>query len=169
MECAPSRFRPGYSGAGGGGCWGGRGGAPGDTPAPGGRRGRAAGGAAPKGRLNFLSASAGNLDARRDWGHAREYVQAMWLMLQKDEPDDYVIATGEQHTVREFADAAFRHVGLDYRDHVVINQDLLRPAEVETLLGDATKARQRLGWAPRCTFPELVKEMVETDLRLLGG
>ncbi len=74
-----------------------------------------------------------------------------------------------QHTVREFADAAFRHVGLDYRDHVVINQDLLRPAEVETLLGDATKARQRLGWAPRCTFPELVKEMVETDLRLLGG
>jgi GDPmannose 4,6-dehydratase len=93
----------------------------------------------------------------------------MWLMLQKDEPDDYVIATGEQHTVREFADAAFRHVGLDYRDHVVINQDLLRPAEVETLLGDATKARQRLGWAPRCTFPELVKEMVETDLRLLGG
>jgi len=107
----------------------------------------------------------GNLDARRDWGHAREYVQAMWLMLQQDEPDDYVIATGEQHTVREFADAAFSHVGLDYRDHVVLDPQLLRPAEVELLLGDATKAKQKLGWSCRVKFKELVREMVEADLR----
>lgn len=109
----------------------------------------------------------GNLDARRDWGHAREYVRAMWMMLQQDEPDDYVIATGEQHTVREFAETAFAHVGLDYRDYVVIDPQLLRPAEVETLLGDATKARTRLGWSCRVTFKDLVAEMVEADLVLL--
>ncbi len=111
----------------------------------------------------------GNLDARRDWGHAREYVRAMWLMLQQDEPEDYVIATGEQHTVREFAEIAFAHLGLDYRDHVVVDPQFLRPADVETLLGDASKARNRLGWKYGVTFKELVKEMVEGDLARLQG
>jgi GDPmannose 4,6-dehydratase len=111
----------------------------------------------------------GNLEARRDWGHAREYVQAMWLMLQQKEADDYVIATGEQHTVREFAEAAFAHVGLDYRDHVVLDPQLLRPAEVELLLGDATKAKRKLGWSCRVKFKELVQEMVEADLRFLSS
>jgi len=111
----------------------------------------------------------GNLEARRDWGHAREYVRAMWLMLQQDEPDDYVIATGEQHTVREFAETAFSRLGLDYRSHVGLDPQLLRPAEVETLLGDATKAKQKLGWSCQVTFKELVHEMVEADLRLFGG
>jgi len=109
----------------------------------------------------------GNLDARRDWGHAREYVRAMWMMLQQDEPDDYVIATGEQHSVREFAEAAFAYVGLDYRDYVVLDPQLLRPADVEQLLGDATKAKTKLGWSCRVTFKELVEEMVEADLELL--
>lgn len=107
----------------------------------------------------------GNLEAKRDWGHAREYVQAMWLMLQQDQPEDYVIAMGEQHTVREFAEAAFGHVGLDYREYVTLDQQLLRPAEVETLLGDAGKAKRDLGWSPKVTFKELVAEMVESDLR----
>lgn len=112
----------------------------------------------------------GNLDARRDWGHAREYVRAMWLMLQHDEPDDYVIATGEQHSVRQFAELAFAHLGLDYREHVVVDSQFLRPADVETLLGDASKARKRLGWTYGVTFKELVQEMVEADLaRLQGG
>jgi GDPmannose 4,6-dehydratase len=111
----------------------------------------------------------GNLEARRDWGHAREYVRAMWLMLQQDEPDDYVVATGEQHTVREFAETAFSHLGLDYRNHVGLDPQLLRPADVETLLGDATKAKQKLTWSCQVTFKELVHEMVEADLRLLGG
>src|SRR5256712_5197759 len=88
----------------------------------------------------------GNLDARRDWGHAREYVRAMWLMLQQDESEDYVIATGEQHTVREFAELAFGHLGLDYRDHLVVDPQFLRPADVETLLGDASNARRKLVW-----------------------
>jgi GDPmannose 4,6-dehydratase len=109
----------------------------------------------------------GNLEARRDWGHAREYVRAMWLMLQQDEPDDYVIATGEQHTVREFAEAAFSYAGLDYRNHVVLDPQLLRPAEVELLLGDATKARKKLGWSCQVKFKELVEEMVEADLQSL--
>lgn len=109
----------------------------------------------------------GNLEARRDWGHAREYVRAMWLMLQQDEPDDYVIATGEQHTVREFAEAAFSCVGLDYRNHVVLDPQFLRPAEVELLLGDATKARQKLGWACQVKFKELAEEMVKADIQLL--
>lgn len=108
----------------------------------------------------------GNLDAKRDWGHAREYVRAMWLMLQQDTPDDYVIATGEQHSVREFAEAAFANVGLDYQDHVVVDPALFRPADVETLLGDASKARWVLGWEPAVTFRELVAEMVETDRQL---
>lgn len=111
----------------------------------------------------------GNLDAKRDWGHAREYVRAMWLMLQQDTPDDYVIATGEQHSVREFAEAAFAHVGLDYRDHVVVEPNLFRPAEVETLRGDASKARQKLGWSSQVTFKELVAEMVEADLQAVAA
>lgn len=112
----------------------------------------------------------GNLDARRDWGHAREYVRAMWMMLQQEEPEDYVIATGEQHTVREFAEAAFAHLGLDYRDHVIVDPQYLRPADVDTLLGDAAKAREKLGWTYGVTFKELVQEMVESDLaRIKGG
>src|SRR3989441_1613929 len=109
----------------------------------------------------------GNLESRRDWGHAREYVRAMWLMLQQDEPEDYVIATGEQHSVREFAELAFVHLGLDYRDHVVVDPQFQRPAEVETLLGDASKARKKLGWKYGVTFKELVREMVEADLARL--
>jgi len=109
----------------------------------------------------------GNLDARRDWGHACEYVLAMWLMLQQDEPEDYVIATGEQHSVREFAELAFAHLGLDYRDHVVVDPQFQRPADVETLLGDASKARKKLGWKYRVTFKELAHEMVEADLARL--
>ena len=111
----------------------------------------------------------GNLDARRDWGHACEYVRAMWLMLQQDEPEDYVIATGEQHSVREFAELAFAYLGLDYRDHVVVDPQFQRPADVETLLGDASKARKKLGWKYGVTFKELVKEMVEGDLARLQG
>ncbi len=109
----------------------------------------------------------GNLDARRDWGHAQEYVRAMWLMLQQAQPEDYVIATGKMHSVREFAREAFAAVGLNYEDHVVVDQQFFRPADVERLQGDATKARQKLGWAPRIGFRELVHEMVEADLRAL--
>jgi GDPmannose 4,6-dehydratase len=111
----------------------------------------------------------GNLDARRDWGHAREYVRAMWLMLQQDEPGDYVIATGETHSVREFAEAAFSHLGLDYRNHVVLDPKLLRPAEVELLLGDCSLAKRKLGWSCEIKFKELVKEMVDADLRALSA
>ncbi len=109
----------------------------------------------------------GNLEAKRDWGHARDYVFAMWLMLQQEVPDDYVIATGEQHTVKEFAEAAFARFGLDYRDHVVIDPRFLRPAEVETLLGDASKARRVLGWSCQTSFKELVQEMADADLKSL--
>jgi len=111
----------------------------------------------------------GNLESRRDWGHAREYVRAMWLMLQQDEQEDYVIATGEQHSVREFVETAFSRLGLNYHDHVIIDPQLLRPADVETLLGDAAKARRKLGWSCQVKFKELVHEMVEADLRLLAG
>jgi GDPmannose 4,6-dehydratase len=111
----------------------------------------------------------GNLDARRDWGHAREYVRAMWLMLQQDEPEDYVIASGEQHSVREFAELAFARLGLDYRNHVVVDSQFLRPADVETLLGDASKARQNLDWTYKGTFENLVEEMVDADLARLKG
>ncbi|MFO0773142.1 MAG: GDP-mannose 4,6-dehydratase [Nitrospiraceae bacterium] len=111
----------------------------------------------------------GNLDAKRDWGHAKEYVRAMWLMLQQDKPDDFVIATGEQHTVREFVETAFTRVGLDYRQYVRVDPQFLRPAEVETLLGDATKAHQQLGWAPTVRFADLVAEMVDSDLRHFSG
>lgn len=109
----------------------------------------------------------GNLEARRDWGYAPDYVEAMWLMLQQDEPDDYVIATGETHSVREFAELAFSHVGLDYRDHVVVDERFMRPAEVDLLVGDASKARRVLGWQPRTNFEALVRRMVDADLALL--
>jgi GDPmannose 4,6-dehydratase len=111
----------------------------------------------------------GNLDARRDWGHAADYVEAMWLMLQQDEPDDYVIATGETHSVREFCERAFAHVGLDYRDHVEIDPRYYRPAEVDLLQGDASKARRQLGWAPRVTFDGLVAGMMDAELQELRG
>lgn len=110
----------------------------------------------------------GNLDAKRDWGHARDYVRAMWLMLQQEKPEDYVIATGEQHSVREFVEAAFSHVSLNYHDYVVIDPQLLRPADVETLLGNSTLAKRHLGWSHRASFSELVQEMVEADLRLFS-
>jgi GDPmannose 4,6-dehydratase len=110
----------------------------------------------------------GNLEAKRDWGHAREYVEAMWLMLAQDVPDDYVIATGETHTVREFAERAFGHVGLDYRNYVQPDPDLFRPAEVNLLLGDASKAKKKLKWWHRIGFDALVREMVEADCRALG-
>lgn len=106
----------------------------------------------------------GNLQARRDWGYAKDYVRAMWLMLQQDEPDDYVIATGEAHSVEEFAALAFAQVGLDWRDYVRVDPNLLRPAEVDHLIGDASKARRKLGWQPTVSFPELVRIMVEADL-----
>jgi GDPmannose 4,6-dehydratase len=106
----------------------------------------------------------GNLEARRDWGFAGDYVQAMWKMLQQPKPEDYVIATGESHTVREFADRAFRHVGLNWQDHVVVDEALHRPAEVELLVGDPTKARAQLGWQPSISFDQLVAMMVDADL-----
>jgi GDPmannose 4,6-dehydratase len=106
----------------------------------------------------------GNLDARRDWGFAGDYVRAMWMMLQQPQPDDYVVASGEQHSVREFAELAFARAGLDYRQHVEVDPSLIRPAEVNRLRGDATKARERLGWQPNVTFRELVTMMVDADL-----
>jgi GDPmannose 4,6-dehydratase len=108
----------------------------------------------------------GNLDARRDWGYARDYVEAMWLMMQADEPDDYVIATGETHSVREFLEEAFGYLGLDWEKYVEIDPRYFRPAEVDLLLGDPTKARTILGWEPKVSFKELVKIMVESDLKL---
>jgi GDPmannose 4,6-dehydratase len=108
----------------------------------------------------------GNLDAERDWGHARDFVEVMWLMLQQDEPDDYVVATGERHSVREFCEVAFGLLDLDWRDYVRIDKRYLRPAEVDILEGDATKVRTKLGWEPTVRFEELVKCMVESDLEL---
>lgn len=107
----------------------------------------------------------GNLDAKRDWGHARDYVRAMWLMLQQDTPEDYVVSTGESHSVREFADLAFRTAGLNYEDYVRIDQNLYRPAEVDILCGDATKSKEKLNWEHETTFEELVTEMVESDIK----
>lgn len=106
----------------------------------------------------------GNLEARRDWGHASDFVRAMWMMLQQDAPDDYVIATGVSHTIGEFCEAAFAHAGLDWRQYVVVDERFLRPAEVHTLLGDATKAREKLGWRPEVGFEEMVQQMVDSDL-----
>jgi GDPmannose 4,6-dehydratase len=107
----------------------------------------------------------GNLDAKRDWGYAKEYVEAMWLMLQQDEADDYVIATGETHSVGEFLEEAFSYVGLDWRDYVEIDPKYYRPAEVDLLIGDASKARANLGWQPNTTFRELVRLMVDSDMK----
>jgi GDPmannose 4,6-dehydratase len=121
------------------------------------------------GRIKFGLASElrlGNLDGRRDWGHAEDYVRAMHLMLQQPEPDDYVVAMGETHSVREFCELAFAEVGLDYHDYVRLDQIFYRPAEVHLLVGNSTKARQVLGWKPRFTFPELVKQMVQVDLEI---
>jgi GDPmannose 4,6-dehydratase len=111
----------------------------------------------------------GNLDAKRDWGHARDYVRAMHLMLQQPEPDDYVIATGETRTVREFCAAAFAEVDLDYREFVVVDPALYRPAEVDLLIGDAGKAKRTLGWEPSCSFAGLVREMVRAELATLAA
>jgi GDPmannose 4,6-dehydratase len=111
----------------------------------------------------------GNLDAKRDWGHARDYVQAMWLMLQQDKPDDYVVATGRTETVREFCRLAFSHVGLNYEDHVTVDPRFMRPAEVDVLLGDASKAKAKLGWSAETTLEQLASEMVEADLKRHGA
>jgi GDPmannose 4,6-dehydratase len=107
----------------------------------------------------------GNLDAKRDWGHAKDYVRAMWLMLQQDYPEDYVIATGISHTVEEFMDKAFKYVGLDYREYVVIDEKLYRPSEVQILQGNASKAQNSLEWYPTASLDELVEEMVDADLQ----
>ncbi|MFQ5408447.1 MAG: GDP-mannose 4,6-dehydratase [Anaerolineales bacterium] len=111
----------------------------------------------------------GNLEARRDLGYAGDYVRAMWLMLQQDTPDDYVVATGETHSIREMCEVAFMHVGLDYRDHVVQDERFYRPAEVDLLIGDASKAGRVLGWEPQVAFTELVHMMVDADLERLEG
>ena len=106
----------------------------------------------------------GNLDAKRDWGYAADYVEAMWLMLQQDEPKDYVISTGKVHSVRDLVKTAFGYVGLDWQQYVKVDPRYVRPAEVDLLVGDASKARKELGWQPKVTFQELVKMMVDADL-----
>ncbi len=111
----------------------------------------------------------GNTAARRDWGFAGDYVEAMWLMLQQDKPDDFVIATGETHSVQEFVEAAFDHLGLDWSKYLKISDEYKRPADVELLMGDSSKARERLGWKPKVDFRELVKMMIESDMKLLSG
>jgi GDPmannose 4,6-dehydratase len=111
----------------------------------------------------------GNLDAQRDWGFAADYVRAMWLMLQRDQPGDYVVATGETHSVRELCRIAFDHVGLNWEDHVVVEDQFFRPAEVDLLIGDPTKARDQLGWKPEVGFQELIRMMVDADLAALRG
>jgi GDPmannose 4,6-dehydratase len=111
----------------------------------------------------------GNLDAERDWGFAGDYVEAMWLMLQQDEPSDYVIATGETHSVRECVEVAFAHAGLEVDRHVVLDPAFLRPAEVDQLIGDPSRARAELGWEPRTTFRELVEMMVDADIARLSA
>ncbi|HJO05912.1 MAG TPA: GDP-mannose 4,6-dehydratase [Chloroflexota bacterium] len=109
----------------------------------------------------------GNLDAKRDWGFAGDYVEAMWRMLQQETPDDFVICTGETHSVREFCEVAFRHAGLDYENHVVVDERFYRPAEVDLLVGDAAKAEERLGWTPKTSFTDLIEMMVDHDLETL--
>ena len=115
------------------------------------------------------SISLGNLDAKRDWGFAGDYVEAMWLMLQQDKPDNYVVATGETHTVEELVRTAFDYLNLDWKKHVKIDPRFIRPAEVELLIGDASKAKQELGWIPKYSFEGLVKMMVDADYKLLSG
>jgi len=107
----------------------------------------------------------GNLEARRDWGYAPDYVRAMWVMMQQDQPDDYVIGTGEAHSVQEFVEVAFEHVGLDWRQYVEIDARYFRPSEVDFLLADASKAQRVLGWTPEVTFQQLVRIMVDADLQ----
>jgi len=109
----------------------------------------------------------GNLDAQRDWGYAPDYVEAMWMMLQTDEPDDFVVATGESHSVRDFLENSFRHAGLDWEPHVEIDPRYFRPSEVDALVGDSSKAGDRLGWKPRVPFEELVRIMVDADMAAL--
>lgn len=109
----------------------------------------------------------GNIDAKRDWGHSKDYVRAMWLMLQQEKPDDYVIATGRTSSVREMCEIAFSHVGLDMDEHLVIDPELFRPAEVDILLGDADKAREKLGWEASITLEEMIREMVDADIKRL--
>lgn len=111
--------------------------------------------------------SLGNLDAKRDWGYAGDYVEAMWLMLQQNEPDDFVVASGESHSVEEFAKKAFEYVGLDYKKHIVIDKSLIRPAEVDNLIGDSSKARSKLNWRRKVSFDELIKMMIDADLSAL--
>ena len=110
----------------------------------------------------------GNLDARRDWGFAGDYVEAMWLMLQQEQPDDYVVCTGTTHSVREFCEAAFSHVGLNYQDYVVQDPRFYRPAEVDLLVGNPQKAREKMGWQPKISFEKLIQMMVDADLQMLG-
>lgn len=110
----------------------------------------------------------GNLDSKRDWGYAKDYVNAMWLMLQQDEPDDYVVATGETHSIREFLDISFNYVNLNWQDYVEFDERYLRPTEVDLLIGDPSKAHQKLGWKPTVSFEQLVALMVEADLRAVG-
>jgi GDPmannose 4,6-dehydratase len=110
----------------------------------------------------------GNMESRRDWGYAGDYVRAMWMMLQPNTPDDYVIATGETHSVREFAEKAFARAGLDWEKHVVVDPGLFRPAEVDVLIGDASKAKKNLGWRPEVSFDQLVERMIDADLALAG-
>ncbi|MCC6501838.1 MAG: GDP-mannose 4,6-dehydratase, partial [Deltaproteobacteria bacterium] len=109
----------------------------------------------------------GNLDAKRDWGFAGDYVEAMWLMLQQSEPDDYVVSTGETHSVEEFVSLAFEHAGLDWKKFVAFDPKFMRPAEVDLLVGSPEKAKKQLGWTPKVSFSELVKMMVDADLKLL--
>jgi GDPmannose 4,6-dehydratase len=109
----------------------------------------------------------GNLDAKRDWGYAKEYVEAMWLMLQQDQPDDYVVATGETHSVREFLEESFGYVGMDWKKYVELDPRYLRPSEVDLLIGDASKAKRKLNWEPKIKFKDLVRLMVDADIRLL--
>ena len=108
----------------------------------------------------------GNIDAKRDWGHEQDYVEAMWLMMQQENPGDYVIGTGKQHSVKDFLIEAFGHVGLNYEDFLKIDKKFYRPAEVETLLGDASKAKEKLGWQPKISFNKLVEEMMLSDLKI---
>jgi GDPmannose 4,6-dehydratase len=110
----------------------------------------------------------GNLDARRDWGHARDYVEAMWLMLQQDKPSDYVVATGTSHSVRDLVDTAFGSVGLKWQDYVKFDEAYMRPSDVPETRGDSTRARQELGWQPTVTFEEMIREMLEHDIKAEG-
>jgi len=109
----------------------------------------------------------GNINAKRDWGHAQDYVKAMWLMLQQNKPDDYVVGTGKEHSVKDFAEKAFKHVGLNYKDHIIIDNKLIRPSEVDSLKANYSKAKKKLKWEPKVSFNNLVIDMVESDLEFI--